>query len=129
MAGEYVFSNPHPEGKIVSDCVKRAVCLTSGKDYKEICKELNRIKREIGEKDFSTARCCREYVKRFGWVKISFPAEKGKKRMNGRRFAEQYTTGAYILNMAGHWSSCIDGVIYDTWDCREKCVYTAYKVR
>ena len=31
--------------------------------------------------------------------------------------------------MAGHWSCCVDGVIYDTWDCSEKCVYTAYKMQ
>ena len=32
------------------------------------------------------------------------------------------------MNMAGHWRCCINGVIYDTWDCSEKCVYTAYKI-
>lgn len=80
MAGEYVFSNPHPDGKLVSDCVKRAICLASGMDYKETCRLLNRIKREIGEKDFNTKKCCDEYVKGFGWKKLSFPAEKGKSR-------------------------------------------------
>lgn len=125
----YVFTNPHPEGKIVSDCVKRAVCLTTGMSYKETSNLLNKIKREIGEKDYNSKKCCNEYVKRFGWKKISFPAEKGKPRMNGQKFAEQYPKGNYILNMAGHWSCCKDGVIYDTWDCREKCVYTAFEVK
>ena len=129
MAGEYVFSNPHPDGKLVSDCVKRAICLASGMDYKETCRLLKRNKREIAEKDFYTKKCCDEYVKRFGWKKLSFPAEKGKSRMNGQRFAEQHPTGVYILNMAKHWSCCKDGVIYDTWDCKENCVYTAFEVR
>ena len=129
MAETYVFTNPHPDGKIVDDCVKRAVCLTTGMSYKETANLLNKIKREIGEKDYCTKKCCNEYVKRFGWKKLSFPAEKGKPRMNGQKFAEQYRKGSYILNMAGHWSSCIDGVIYDTWDCREKCVYTAFEVK
>ena len=48
--------------------------------------------------------------------------------MNGQRFCEAYKKGRYILNMAGHWSCCVDGVIYDTWDCSDKCVYTAYKI-
>ena len=30
--------------------------------------------------------------------------------------------------MAGHWSCCVDGVIYDTWNCEQKCVYTAWKL-
>ena len=25
-------------------------------------------------------------------------------------------------------TACVDGVIYDTWDCSEKCVYTAYQI-
>lgn len=129
MKDNYRYSNPHPDGKLVSDCVKRAICLTTGMSYKDTSNLLNRIKREIGEKDYNSKKCCSEYVKRFGWEKLSFPAEKGKKRMNGQRFTEKYPTGTYILNMAGHWSCCIDGVIYDTWDCREKCVYTVFRVR
>ena len=49
--------------------------------------------------------------------------------MNGHKVAETHPTGSYILRMAGHLSSCVDGVILDTWDCRDKCVYNAYKVR
>ena len=49
--------------------------------------------------------------------------------MNGKRFCESYKKGRYILNMARHWSCCVDGVIYDTWDCSLKTVYTAYKVK
>ena len=30
--------------------------------------------------------------------------------------------------MAGHLSCCIDGVIYDTWDCTNKTVYGVYKI-
>lgn len=69
----YVFTNPHPEGKIVSDCVKRAVCLTTGMSYKETSNLLNKIKREIGEKDYNSKKCCNEYVKRFGWKKRESP--------------------------------------------------------
>lgn len=45
------------------------------------------------------------------------------------KFCNPHPTGSYILRMAGHLSSCVDGVILDTWDCRDKCVYNAYKVR
>ena len=49
--------------------------------------------------------------------------------MTAGTFSEKYPEGKYILNMAKHWSCCVDGIIYDTWDCTEKCVYTAYRVR
>ena len=48
--------------------------------------------------------------------------------MNGIMFCATHPKGRYILNMAGHWSCCVDGIIYDTWDCSEKCVYTAYEI-
>lgn len=49
--------------------------------------------------------------------------------MTAGTFSEKYPQEKYILNMAKHWSCCVDGIIYDTWDCTEKCVYTAYRVR
>ena len=48
--------------------------------------------------------------------------------MNGQRFMETHPDGTYILNMAGHLTCCINGMIYDTWDCSEHCVYNSFKV-
>ena len=125
----FEYCNVHPKGKIVDDCVKRAICKSTGIDYMEVQRMLNRIKREIGAKKFNDNSVCEEVVRRQGWKVLSFPAQKGKPRMNGNRFCEAYPKGSYILRMAGHWSACIDGVIYDTWDCSEKCVYKAFEVK
>ena len=48
--------------------------------------------------------------------------------MTGETFCEYYPNGTYILRMAHHLSVCKDGVLYDTWNCGEKCVYNAWKV-
>ena len=127
--GTYQFTNPHPKGKRVKDCVKRAIVLAEDADYMDIQRTLNRIKKEVGAKAYNYDSVWKTYIERKGYKKMSFPAVKGKKRMNGHRFATKYDKGVYILNMARHISVCIDGVIHDTWDCRDKCVYTAYKVR
>ena len=129
MRETYKFCNPHPDGKRVRDCVKRAICLAEGRDYRDVKNELNRLKREIGAEKFNSNNNWKTYVDRKGYNKISFPAVAGESRMNGHKFAETHPTGSYILRMAGHLSSCVDGVILDTWDCRDKCVYNAYKVR
>lgn len=129
MKETYKFCNPHPKGKLVRDCVKRAICLAEGRDYQEVSKDLNRLKHEIGADKFNSNNNWKTYLERRKYKMISFPAEAGVKRMNGRRFAESHPKGSYILRMAGHLSSCVDGVILDTWDCRDKCVYNAYKVR
>lgn len=125
----YTYYNAHPKGLSVGDCVKRAITLAAEMDYMEVQRELNRYKKITGAKSFNSDYNPHKYVENvLHGVKLSFPAEKGKPRMNGQRFCEAYTKGRYILNMAGHWSCCVDGVIYDTWDCSDKCVYTAYKI-
>lgn len=126
----YMYYNAHPKGLLVQDCVKRAISRAAEMDYHQVQLELNRYKKVTGAKQYNTDYNPHKYVENvLKGVKLSFPAVKGKPRMNGRRFCECYPTGNYILNMAGHWSCCVDGVIYDTWDCSEKCVYTAYKVK
>lgn len=125
----FEFYNPHPKGKLVPDCVKRAICKTTGTDYMEVQRNLNRLKRELGADEFNDRRVLDEFIKRNQFLILSFPAKKGQPRMNGERFCKAYPKGSYILQMAGHWSSCVDGVIYDTWDCSEKCVYRAFLVK
>lgn len=124
----YTFSNPHPDGKRVGDCVKRALTLATGEDYREISRQLNRIKRELGCSSYQDNPVWKEFIRRRGYEKEFYKAVKGQPRMNGQRFMETHPDGIYILRMAGHLTCCIDGMIYDTWDCSESCVYNSFKV-
>lgn len=125
----YEFYNPHPQEKLVGDCVKRALTKASGKTYQEVSNELNRIKREIGASAYNSNPVWKKYVNEYiKTEKLSFPAVKGEERMNGYKFCKYYPEGTYVLRMAGHLSCCVDGVIYDTWDCQDKCVYNAWRV-
>lgn len=125
----YQFYNAHPKGLFVGDCVKRAIVKSTGMDYMEVQRALNRYKKVTGAAKFNSHRNCDKYVEEvLHGIRISFPAQKGKPRMNGERFCKAYPSGSYILNMAGHWSCCVDGIIYDTFDCSEKCVYSCYKM-
>jgi hypothetical protein len=122
----YKYYNAHPKELRVNDCVVRAYCTATGKEYNESRRELNKARKELGcssykEKDFAN----KFYSK---YEKLSFPAKKGCNRMNGFLFAIEYPKGNYILNMAGHHTCCVDGVILDTWDCTNKCVYNAWKI-
>lgn len=125
----YTYYNAHPKGLSVGDCVKRAICKAANMDYMEVQRELNRYKKVTGAKAYNTDHNPHKYVENvLHGVKMSFPARAGKKRMTPEQFCKDYPKGNYILNMAGHWSCIVDGVIYDTWDCSDKCVYTAYKI-
>ena len=125
----FSYLNLHPQQKKVRDCVKRAIAFVSDTPYEQIAKELNELKKEIKSKVFNDNKNWKEYVSRKGWEKLSFPSEKGKVRMNGERFCQQFPKGTYLLRMAGHLTAVKDGVIYDTWDCSQKCVYTAWKIK
>jgi len=124
----YQYYNPHPKQKKVGDCVKRAFTIATGKDYMEIQRELNALKNELGLDSFNNNKNFQEYIKRNGWLKLSFKAVKGEPRMNGHRFVKDYPKGTYVLRMAGHLATVKDGVLLDTWDSRKKCVYNAWKV-
>ncbi|QVK19722.1 hypothetical protein KHQ81_15860 (plasmid) [Mycoplasmatota bacterium] len=124
----YQFYNAHPKGLKVRDCVKRAISKGFNKDYMEVSRELNTLKRKLGVNCYNNKKVWKTYLEDKQAFKISFPAKKGYPRMNGHTFTKKYKEGSYILSMAGHLSVCINGVIYDTWDCREKCIYTAYKI-
>ena len=125
----YKFFNAHPKQKRVRDCVKRALTVATKQDYMDVQKELNRIKREQGAKDYTMPSVFEQYISELGGEKISFPAVKGTPRMNGDRFCEKYPQGTYILRMAHHITACINGVIYDTWNCSQKCVYMAWRLK
>lgn len=125
----FKYFNANPKGLKVGDCVKRAITKATGKDYMEVQRELNRCKKITGCAKFNNNKNWKYYLEEvLGTIKISFPAVRGEERMNGERFMAEYYRGTYILNMAGHLSVCVDGHIYDTWDCTDKCVYTAYKI-
>jgi len=121
--------NAHPKKKRVGDCVKRAICTAEERDYRQVTNELNALKRSIGAEKFDNPVVWKNYIKEKEYEKLSFPAEKGKKRMNRQRFMKQFKKGNYILRMAGHLSCCVNGDILDTYDCTGKCVYTAWKVK
>lgn len=125
----YIFENVHPKGTLTGDCAKRAITKATGKDYIEVKRALNNTKKITGCKDYNEAKNVKYYIEKvLRLKKISFPAEPGNPRMNGTRFCAKYSKGSYILRMAHHLTACVDGVIYDTWDCSDKCVYNAWEV-
>lgn len=119
----FKYFNAHPKDLSVDDCVKRAIVVTTGKDYMEVQRELNAHKKVTGAKSFNSSRNPDSYVKNvLGATQIKFYKEEGKPLMTGADFCEKFGMGKYILSMPGHWTACIDGIIYDTWDCSKEIV-------
>ena len=119
--------NNHPKGLKTNDCVVRAISKAFDKEYLEVRRELNKVKRELGFNSYKVSEFIYKYLSDYERIKIK--AEKGKPRVKGYDFIEFYPKGTYIVSMAGHLSVIEDGVLYDLWDCRYRSVYTAWKVK
>lgn len=118
--------NPHPKGKFVNDCVKRAACAVTGWDYMEVQRGLNRAKKEYKlEGGTYTADSFRnypvynKYYNDQGWKKhklIPSPSRFEESKVTGKSFCDEHPKGKYILQMPNHVVGCIDGVLWDTHD-------------
>ena len=126
---DFVYCNVHPKGLRVGDCVKRAITKTSGKDYMEVQRELNRYKKKTGTTKFNSRDNWVAYIEEvLKGIPINMSPKQGQKRFDGFTFGRAFPKGKYILQMSHHLTCCIDGVIYDTWDCRNKCIYKAWRI-
>lgn len=89
---------------------------------------MNRLKKTLGCDKFNDDKVWRVYAEQHGFIKQSFPAEKGKPRMSVKRLAEESKPNeVYICHCAGHLVTITQNKYWDTWDSGDKCVYTAYK--
>lgn len=43
-------------------------------------------------------------------------------------FVERCNEGTYLITMPNHITTAIDGVIYDTFDCRNRTLWSVWKV-
>jgi hypothetical protein len=106
-------------------CTVVAVALAKKMPFDEVHSMLEANGREYG-KGFKLEK----YLTQQSWAKpISFPAEKGKPRMNVMDFVNNYCQGAFIVKVAKHVFYVRDGVVYDTSEpAPHKCVYKAWRI-
>ena len=106
----YKYYNPHPKGLSTDDCVKRAIVVVTGWDYAVVQRKLNEYKKVTGAKSFNS-------VKNLQYVEDVLKAKKIplNKQLTAKEFGQSYPCGRYILDMDEHWSSAVNGIIYDKW--------------
>lgn len=122
----FQYFNPHPQGTTTKtwDCVKRAIVATTGMDYRSVQRGLNAYKKVTGAKTFYSGHNPHHYVEDVLNAKKIFLSP----HTTVADFCQSHPRGRYILDMDGHWSSCINGVLYDTWDCRAEQMNFAYAI-
>lgn len=116
----YKFYNANARGNFVNDCTIRAISLAEGKSWDESYEELSDIAQRNGiildDVNFIEPLLDSRY-----------------RRVCYRRkyvgdFVEENSEGTYLITMKGHITCCKNGVLYDTFDCRDRVMWCAWRV-
>lgn len=114
----YEYYQPNPVSPNEDDCVIRAICKATGKDWDTVYMEL-----------------CVEGMKRGTWGNVnhvwdSYLRSNGYKRYaipntcpecyTVGQFAEEHNKGIYTLATGSHAVTIQDGVVYDSFDSRQR---------
>ena len=116
----YKFYNANARGRFTNDCVIRAISLAEDKTWNETYDELSEIAQRNGiildDVQFVEPLLDSRYKR------MCF-----KEKYVGE-FMEEHPNGTYLVTMKGHITCVIDGVLYDTFDCRDRVMWCAWKV-
>ena len=114
--------------KQTNDCVIRAISLTLKQPYDEVYDGFMALGRKCSRG--TPKKVWQQFLnsdKRF--VRKPFPAVAGQPRMSLEKFAEIFDSGLYIVQMAGHLTTVINGSVYDVFEPRKDgCVYAVWRL-
>ena len=118
----YKYYNANANNNFVNDCVIRAISVAENKSWGDTYDDLSRIAKKNGIllDDVNFVEPLLDY--RYDRVKTCFQDTVGT-------FIENHPVGTYLITMPGHITVSIDGIIYDTFDCRERRILCAWKVK
>ena len=116
----YKFHNANARGRFVNDCVVRAISVAEGKSWDESYDELSDIAQDEGNLLDDV-----NFVE--GYLDRRYKRVPHYSRTVGE-FLEEYPKGIYLVTMPNHITVVLDGVLYDVFDCRNKTMWTAWKV-
>ena len=126
MKNRQKYYNPNPRKKEAGDCVVRALCKATDKDWNEVYKRLCEIGLE--EKAMPNEQVCYErFLQENGFVKIKIGIEKGSRRPTVNDMAIMSENGrSYVCRVASHIVTAKDGFYWDTWESGDKCLYSYF---
>lgn len=117
----YRFYNANARGRFANDCVVRAISLAESKTWDETYEKLSKIAQDKGilldDVDFVEPLLDEKYKR------VCY-----NNKYVGE-FVEEHPYGVYLITMNGHITCCKNGVVYDTFDCRDRRMKCAWRVR
>ena len=118
------YINKNPKAREVNDCVIRSISCAESRSWDDVYDELSELAKEQGiilddirfvepYLDSKYRRTC--YKKRGSTMTLG-------------EFMHYRPFGIYLITMQGHITCVKDGVLYDTWDCRDEKIWCAWRV-
>lgn len=118
---KYRFYNANPKGLFENDCTIRAISLATGKSWDEVYENLSDIAQFEGtmmdDRDFIIKYLSTKYKK------VPYLAD------TVGEVADNYPNNILLITMNGHITCSKYGVIYDSFDPRERVVEEAWIVK
>lgn len=112
----------------VGDCVTRAICNATGKDYKEVYDRLKELEKTLrlgkhekkgSVRDGTRMKVAKYYIeKELGWIHHS--TMEYQKGVSMHLTEDEIPMGNLIVDLSRHLTNVKDKVIYDTYDCSSK---------
>lgn len=110
----FKFYNPNPDRLSTDDCVVRAICLLSGKDWERVYAELS--VQGLRWHDWPNKNYVwGTYLIEHGYLQSLLP-NTCPNCFTVRDFCVAFPEGTYLLAIGDHVVTVVDGDYYDTWD-------------
>lgn len=114
----YVYHNSNPDGKIVGDCVIRAISLATGKTWSDTYIDIS--EKGLSMHDMPSSNYVwSSYLKDLGFRRQIIP-DTCPDCYTIREFTYEHPYGIFILGTGSHVVTVIDGNYYDIWDCGDE---------
>lgn len=117
----YKYYNANTNNNFVNDCVIRAISVAENTSWGDTYDDLSRIAKKNGIllDDVNFVEPLLDY--RYSRIK-TYP------RDTVQDIIEDYPDGVYLVTMNGHITVIKNGIVYDTFDCRDRLVKNVWKV-
>lgn len=112
---DFQYYNNNIYGYTDEDCVTRAITLATGEDYLSVQKKIDLVG-ELLECEPLCVGCYQFLINKV----YGFPEVKFHKGITVGEFAQQHEQGIYLIRIAGHITTLVDGRLLDLWDASEK---------
>ena len=116
----YKFFNKNNRGNFVNDCVVRAIATAEHTTWDEAYDKLSDLAQYDGTL-LDDVQFVEDYLDD-RYIRVPHYSE------TVGEFAGEYSNGIFLVTMPNHITVIINGVVYDIFDCRDKEIWSAWRV-